>query len=114
MLAVLGTNMRLESKFRMFWGGKYTPFSAELNSLRERSILLPLALTEAFNRLRNACFVGVKKRRSTLQKATETPTIARNDESSSAENTIIIKPVIRTTPITSTVNISWRIRGFSI
>ena len=51
VLAVLGTNIRLESKFRMFWGGKYTPFSAELNSLRERSILLPLALTEAFNQL---------------------------------------------------------------
>ena len=72
-LRVLGTNTRLDSKFRRFWGGKYTPFSAELNSMRERSMLLPLALAEAFNKARNVCFVGVKKRSSTLQKATETP-----------------------------------------
>ena len=78
---VLGTNTTLESKFRMLCGGKYTPFSGELNSIRERSILLPLAAAEAFKRPRNVCFVGVKKRSSTLQKATETPIIARDDES---------------------------------
>jgi hypothetical protein len=104
---VLGTNIRLDSKFRRFWGGKYTPFSSELNSIRERSILLPPALAEAFNKARNVCFVGVKKRSSTLQKATETPRIARNDELLSAEKTIMTIPVMRTTPIKITDNISW-------
>ena len=74
--------------------------------MRARSMLLPLALTETFNKERNAFLVGVKKRSNILQKATETPRIARNDEPFSADSTIMATPVIRAIPITSTVNTS--------
>ncbi len=56
-------------------------------------MLLPLALAEAFNKERNARFVGVKKRSKTLQKEIETPKIAKNDKLFSAENTIMTEPV---------------------
>jgi hypothetical protein len=69
-------------------------------------MLLPLALAEAFNKERNACFGGVKKRSKMLQKATDTPTTARNDELFSADKTIRTTPVKRAIPIISTVKIS--------
>ena len=77
-------------------------------------MFVPLALAEAFNKERNACFVGVKKRSNILQKETETPIIARNDESFSAESTIMATPVMRAMPIMSTVNISGLIFVFLI
>jgi hypothetical protein len=69
-------------------------------------MLVPLALAEAFNKERNACFVGVKKRSNMAQKETETPTIARNEEPFTAEIAIIVTPVIRAIPIMTTVNMS--------
>ena len=76
-------------------------------------MLLPLALAEAFNKPRKACFVGVKKRSRALQKAIETPRIARNDELFSAESTIVHTPVMRATLIMSTMTVSWLILVFS-
>ena len=78
------------------------PFSDKSNSFRERSMLPPLA--EAFSKERNVCFVGVKKRSNILQKEIETPTIARNDESFSAESNIMAMPVVRAIPIKSTAD----------
>jgi len=66
-------------------------------------MLLPLALAEAFNKDRNAFFVGVKKSSNILQNEIETPRIARNDILFIAEIAIMAKPVIRAMPIMSTV-----------
>ena len=77
-------------------------------------MLVPLAFAEAFNNERNACLVGVKKRSNILQKAIETPRIARNDESFSAESTTMTTPVMRAMPIMSTMTVSWLILVFLI